>query len=115
LSPLTWQPFVNQNGFLIGESYILFLQLKRFGRKEAFHVMDEASDEIIEDKKDRAKELKQQLEAEKKRSEEYCMRLRYLQADFENLRKRCDREIQQVSQYSNERLLIQLLEVVLIL
>jgi len=38
--------------------------------------------------------------------------LKYLQADFENLRKRCDREIQQVSQYSNERLIIQLLEVV---
>ena len=52
------------------------------------------------------------LDAEKKRSEDYLSRLRYLQADFENLRKRCDRQIQQVSQYSNERIIIQLLEVV---
>jgi len=80
--------------------------------REAFHVMDEATDEIVEDKKDRVKELTEQLDAEKKRSEDYCMRLKYLQADFENLRKRCDREIQQVSQYSNERVLLQLLEVV---
>ncbi len=56
--------------------------------------------------------LEQQLEAEKKRSEDYLTRLRYLQADFENIRKRCDRQIQEVSQYSNERIIIQLLEVV---
>jgi len=59
-----------------------------------------------------AEELELQLEAEKKRSEDYLTRLKYLQSDFENLRKRCDRQIEQVSQYSNERLVIQLLEVV---
>jgi len=59
-----------------------------------------------------AEDLELQLEAEKKRSEDYLTRLKYLQADFENLRNRCDRQIQQVSQYSNERLIIQLLEVV---
>jgi len=74
--------------------------------------MDEATDEIIEEKKDQVKEMKQQLEMEKKRSEDYLMRLKYLQADFENLRKRCDREIQQDSQYSNECLIVKLLEVV---
>jgi molecular chaperone GrpE len=56
--------------------------------------------------------FEQQLETEKKRSEDCLTRLKYLQADFENLRKRCDRQIQQVSQYSNERIIIQLLEVV---
>jgi molecular chaperone GrpE len=56
--------------------------------------------------------LEHQLEEEKKRSEDYLTRLNYLQADFENLRKRCDRQIEQVSQYSNERLVIQLLDVV---
>ena len=59
-----------------------------------------------------AEDLELQLEAEKKRSEDYLTRLKYLQADFENLRNRCDRQIQQVSQYSNKRLVIQLLEVV---
>jgi len=59
-----------------------------------------------------AEELMQQLDAEKKRSSDYLYRLKYLQADFDNLRKRCDRQILQVSQYSNERVVIQLLDVV---
>jgi molecular chaperone GrpE len=58
------------------------------------------------------KDLEQELLQEKKRTEEYLTRLKYMQADFENLRKRCDRQIQEVSQYSTERLIIQLLEVV---
>jgi len=33
-------------------------------------------------------ELTQALDEEKKRSEEYLTRLKYLQADFENLKKR---------------------------
>lgn len=60
----------------------------------------------------RQKSVEEQLEEEKKRSEEYLTRLKYVQADLENLRKRCDREIQQARQYSNERLIIQLLDVV---
>ncbi|MCW4009386.1 MAG: nucleotide exchange factor GrpE [Candidatus Bathyarchaeota archaeon] len=58
------------------------------------------------------KDLERLLLEEKRRSEEYLTRLKYMQADVENLRKRCDRQIQEVSQYSTERLVIQLLEVV---
>jgi molecular chaperone GrpE len=57
-------------------------------------------------------DLELQLLTEKKRSEEYLTRLKYMQADLENMRKRCDRQIQEVSQYSTERLIIQLLDVV---
>ena len=57
-------------------------------------------------------DLDSQLDAERRRSEEYFTRMKYLQADLENLRQRCDRQIQQVTQYSTERLVIQLLEVV---
>jgi molecular chaperone GrpE len=57
-------------------------------------------------------DLQIQLDVEKRRSEEYLSRFRYLQADFENLRKRCDRQIQQVTAYSNERIILQLLDVV---
>ncbi len=57
-------------------------------------------------------DLAQQLETEKKRSEEYLTSLRYLQADFENLKKRCERQIEQASKYCNERLSVQLLDVV---
>jgi len=72
---------------------------------------------MVEDNKpkeerEQTADLEKQLDAEKKRSEDYLARLRYLQADFENLRKRCDRQIEQVSQYSNERIVIQLLDVV---
>ncbi len=52
------------------------------------------------------------LESEKKRSEDYLTRLRYLQADFENLKKRYDREAEQIKNYGTERLVIQLLDVV---
>jgi molecular chaperone GrpE len=52
------------------------------------------------------------LEAEKNRSEEYLNRLKYMQADFENLKRRFDREVEQIKNHSNERLTIQLLDVV---
>ena len=51
------------------------------------------------------------LEAEKKRSEEYLSRLKYLQADFENMKKRVDRQLEEVKNYCTERLVTQLLEV----
>ncbi len=46
------------------------------------------------------------LESEKKRSEDYLNRLKYLQADFENLKKRYDSEAEQIKNYGNERLII---------
>jgi molecular chaperone GrpE len=52
------------------------------------------------------------LEAEKKRSEDYLNRLRYMQADFENLKHRFDRETEQIKNHSNERLVTLLLDVV---
>jgi molecular chaperone GrpE len=57
-------------------------------------------------------ELEQLLNAEKKRAEEYLMRLKYLQADLENLQKRFDRQAEQTKNYCTERLVIQLLDVV---
>jgi molecular chaperone GrpE len=56
-------------------------------------------------------DLERLLEAEKKRSEEYLSRLKYLQADFENLKKRVDRQLEEAKNYSTERLVTQLLEV----
>jgi molecular chaperone GrpE len=56
-------------------------------------------------------EAEEQLEVEKRRAEEYFSKLKYLQADFENLRKRCDRQIEQANLYANERLILPLLDV----
>lgn len=56
--------------------------------------------------------LQKQLDAEKQRSEDHLTRLKYLQADFENLKKRMDRQIEEVRTYCTERIIFQLLDVV---
>jgi molecular chaperone GrpE len=57
-------------------------------------------------------DLVHSLEDEKKRSEECLNRLKYMQADFENYRKRLEKQMDEVRKYSNERIIIQLLDVV---
>jgi len=68
---------------------------------------------MVDEQEERSVEcLAQLLDCERKRSEDYLTRLRYLQADLENFKKRSDREAEQVKNYCTERLIIQLLEVV---
>src|SRR4030042_5594204 len=66
----------------------------------------------MEDKESQPSNFEKSLEAEKQRSEDYLTRLKYLQADFENLKKRFEREAEQIKCYSTERIVIQLLDVV---
>jgi len=66
----------------------------------------------MEDKEPSPAKFEEQLEGEKKRSEDYLIRLKYLQADFENMKKRFDREVEQTKCYCNERIIISLLDVV---
>jgi molecular chaperone GrpE len=56
--------------------------------------------------------LEKLLDSEKIRSQDYLTRLQYLQADYENQRKRFDREKEQIRCYSSERIVTQLLDVV---
>jgi molecular chaperone GrpE len=56
--------------------------------------------------------LRELLEAERKRSDELLNRLKYLQADFENLKKRFDRQVAEVKAYCLEGIVVELLEVV---
>ena len=56
--------------------------------------------------------LEQLLDCERKRSEDYLSKLKYLQADLENLKKRFEKETEQVKNYCNERLIINLLDIV---
>ena len=69
---------------------------------------------MVEDKaKDpKTENFEELLDSEKKRSEDYLNRLKYLQADFENIKKRFDREMEQTRCHSNERIVTQLLDVV---
>jgi molecular chaperone GrpE len=56
--------------------------------------------------------LENTLEKEKKRSEEYLTQLKYARADLENLKKRYERQLDEVREYSNERIVTELLDVV---
>ena len=67
---------------------------------------------MVDEQEPQPVDFEGRLECEKKRSDEYLTRLKYLQADFENLKKRYDREAEQIRNYGTERLVIQLLDVV---
>ena len=54
-------------------------------------------------------ELVKELEQEKEKSEDLLRRLQYLQADFENYRKRVEKEMGDAKRFGNERLLSDLL------
>ncbi len=57
----------------------------------------------------RLKELREDLEKERAKSEDYLRRLQYLQADFENYRKRVEKEMSDNRQFGNQRLLSDLI------
>ena len=61
---------------------------------------------------DQVEALTKALDMEKKRSEEYFSRLKYAQADAENLKKRYERQMEDVRKYCTEPLIIELLDVV---
>jgi len=63
-------------------------------------------------KTNEVKKLKTALAEEERKSKEYLNRLKYLQADFENYRKRVEKEIYEVARASNEKLIVNLLGVI---
>jgi molecular chaperone GrpE len=56
--------------------------------------------------------LENALEAERKRSEEYLMQLKYARADIENLEKRFARQLEDAKMRANERIITELLDIV---
>lgn len=60
----------------------------------------------------RIESLQNALETEKQRTEDYFTQLKYARADLENFKKRCDRQIDDARKYSNERIVVGLLDVV---
>lgn len=56
--------------------------------------------------------LKKALEEEREKSNDYLNRLKYLQADFDNYRKRIEKEIHEATQVGKERLVLNLLNVI---
>jgi len=68
-------------------------------------------EESESDTTNRVSQLEESLAHEKSKSEDLLRRLQYLQADFENYRKRVEKEMGDVKRLSNERLLSDLLTV----
>ena len=62
-----------------------------------------------EDAETELEETMEELEKEKAKSEDYLRRLQYLQADFENFRKRVEKEMSDTRQFGNQRLLSDLI------
>jgi molecular chaperone GrpE len=77
--------------------------------KELREKFDSLKESDFEADLDKAQKL---MDEEKRRSEDYLTRLTYLQADFENYRKRVDREMRDVEAYSTSELMKKLLPVV---
>ncbi len=60
---------------------------------------------------DEIKKLKQECEESKKQAEDYLTRLKYLQAEFENYKKRTEKERAEIIKSANEALILKLLDV----
>ena len=65
-----------------------------------------------EDFKEKVKKLKEKLSLEQEKTKEYFNRLKYLQADFENYKKRVEKEVQEAILRSNEKLVTRLIEII---
>lgn len=57
-------------------------------------------------------DLEERLEQEQNKAQEYLKQLKYLQADFENYRKRIERQVQELTDRSKDKLVAALLCVV---
>ncbi|MGQ9542950.1 MAG: nucleotide exchange factor GrpE [Candidatus Bathyarchaeia archaeon] len=79
----------------------------------------EAKPETVQEEEGRRSELEVEVErlnealaSEKARSEGYLNRLKYLQAEIENIQKRARRDVEEITRRANERLISSLLTVI---
>jgi len=66
----------------------------------------------IAELEEKLESLQNRLKEEEEKREDYVTQLKYLQADYENCLKRTEREIDRIAKFGNERLIVNLLEVV---
>ena len=72
----------------------------------------EHTEKAAETEVEKVDKLKKEIEQERSKAQDYLNRLKYLQADFENYRKRVERDFREQVQFGNERLVKNLLTVV---
>lgn len=73
---------------------------------------DKKSEKVKVMQVDEDKTLKRELEEEREKANNYLNQLKYLQADFENYKKRTKKELEETTQYGNRRLILELLTVI---
>jgi len=88
-----------------------FVHAKKLAFRVEINKMDEEQEEQRKSSEQEEK-VEKAMETEKQRSEEYLTQLKYAKADLENLKKRFDRQLEDVKKYSNERIITELLDVV---
>jgi molecular chaperone GrpE len=89
---------------------ILVAEKKRHLAAETLEAQPSSKKSVKEeDAEGVVEELGTELDNEKKKSEDYLRRLQYLQADFENYRKRVEKEMSDNRQFGNQRLLSDLI------
>ena len=79
--------------------------------KDAAVPEEQVEEETTSGVQSQVSELEEALESEKERSSDLLRRLQYLQADFENYRRRVEKEMGDAKKFGNERLLSDLLTV----
>jgi len=87
----------------------LLTRQKNNARKSSRVPMEESSKK--EQFEETVKKLEEKLETEQEKTKEYLNRLKYLQADFENYRKRVEKEVQEAVQRGNEKLVACLIDI----
>ncbi len=70
------------------------------------------SKELLKEPQELIQDLEERLEQEQNKTQDYMNQLKYLQADFENYRKRIERQVQELTSRSNEKLVSALLSIV---
>jgi len=82
------------------------------GKKEKEHKESEKkvdADALVQIKESELESLKKELQEHKKKSEEYFDRLLRLQAEFDNSKKRMQRDREEFIKYANEQVIVELL------
>ncbi|MGD8545885.1 MAG: nucleotide exchange factor GrpE [Candidatus Bathyarchaeota archaeon] len=83
-------------------------------QKAPYKQMQVSSEESTkkEDFEEKVKRLEAKFCVEQEKTKEYFNRLKYLQADFENYKKRVEKEVQEAILRSNEKLVTRLIEII---
>ena len=91
------------------EGVILVAEKKRHLAAETVEAQTSPKRPVKEEDGTVLEGLRAELDNEKTKSEDYLKRLQYLQADFENYRKRVEKEMSDNRQFGNQRLLSDLI------